>query len=146
MTSASLIASSSSNPPRRLGRSVLAVLAGFLVVAVLSLATDEGLHILGVYPPWGQPMFAPGLNLLALAYRVAFTVLGGYLTARLAPSEPMRHVWILGAIGFVLATLGVVATLPLHLGPAWYPIALALTSLPCVWLGGVLRRARLARA
>ena len=27
-----------------------------------------------------------------------------------------------------------------ELGPLWYPIALVLTGLPCVWLGGVLYR------
>ena len=24
------------------------------------------------------------------------------------------------------------------LGPDWYPVALALTAFPCVWLGGVI--------
>jgi len=40
----------------RFGRSVGAVLAGFVVVAGLSLATDQVLHVLRVYPPWGEPM------------------------------------------------------------------------------------------
>jgi hypothetical protein len=39
------------------------------------------LHILKVYPPWGRPMPEPGLNALALAYRMAFTIFGGYLAA-----------------------------------------------------------------
>lgn len=25
-------------------------------------------------------------------------------------------------------------------GPAWYPIALVLTAVPCAWLGGALHR------
>jgi hypothetical protein len=33
----------------------------------------------------------------------------------------------------------------MHLGPAWYPIAIALTVLPCAWLGGVLRIRQTAR-
>jgi hypothetical protein len=44
---------------------------GFVAVVVLSLGTDEALHLLKVYPPWGQPMFEPRLNLLALSYRMA---------------------------------------------------------------------------
>jgi hypothetical protein len=24
----------------------------------------------------------------------------------------------------------------MHLGPAWYPIAIAATALPCAWIGG----------
>jgi hypothetical protein len=29
----------------------------------------------------------------------------------------------------------------MDVGPAWYPIALGLTTLPCAWLGGALYRA-----
>lgn len=38
----------------------------------------------------------------------------------------------------VFAGFVTVVTLPLHLGPAWYPILIALTALPCAWLGGRL--------
>ena len=123
--------------PRGRLRSVGAVLAGFIVTAVLSLATDQLLHVLDVYPPWGQPMHEPALNALALAYRIVYSVMGGYITARLAPHSPVRHAVILGAIGFVFATAGAIATITKYdLGPDWYPIALALTALPCTWLGG----------
>lgn len=124
--------------PRRLWRSTGAVLAGFLTVVALSLVTDQLLHVLQVYPPWGQPMHEPGLNVLALTYRMIYTVLGGYVTARLAPRAPMRHVWVLAFIGLLLGTLGAIATIPMNFGPAWYPIALAVTAVPCTWLGGAL--------
>lgn len=125
--------------PRRRWRSVGAVFLGFITVVVLSVGTDQLLHVLQVYPPWGQPMYDPGLNLLALSYRIVYTILGSYLTARLAPYSPMRHVWALGVIGFIVGMAGAIATMPMHLGPEWYPIAIALTALPCAWLGGVLR-------
>ncbi len=128
--------------PRRLGRSVLAVFLGFVTVVVLSLGTDQILHVLKVYPPWGQPMYEPGLNLLALSYRIIYTVLGMYITAKYAPYLPMRHVWVAGFIGLVFGIVGVIAAIPLKLGPIWYPIAIALTALPCAWLGGVLYLAR----
>ena len=130
--------------PRRVGRSAAAVFLGFVTVVVLSLGTDQVLHVLQVYPPWGQAMYHPGLNLLALAYRIVYTVAGGYLTARLAPQNPIRHALILGVIGTVVGTAGAIATIPLHLGPSWYPIALAITGLPCTWLGGVLYQRRRA--
>ena len=117
-------------------RSIGAVLLGFVVVVVLSLGTDQVLHVLGVYPPWGQPMNDPGQNLLALGYRCLYGVLGSYLTAKFAPHSPMRHALIGGAIGFVVSTAGAIATIPMHLGPAWYPILLALSALPTAWLGG----------
>ena len=130
--------------PRRLGRSILAVFAGFLAIVVLSTATDAVLHATKIYPPPEEGLHDPWLNLLALAYRCVFTVLGGWLTARLAPSAPMRHAVILGVIGTFAGTAGVVATWNLGLGPHWYPIALAVSGLPLCWLGGVLAARRRA--
>ena len=66
---------------------------------ILSLVTDQVLHVLKVYPPWGEPMWDPGLNFLALSYRIVYTVLGGYLAARFAPRSPMRHAFVLAVIG-----------------------------------------------
>jgi hypothetical protein len=126
---------------RRLSQSAGAVFLGFVVVVLLSLGTDHVLHVLGVYPPWGEAMHAPRLNLLALSYRCVYAVIGSYLAARFAPRHPMRHALILGSIGFVLSLLGAIAAVSADLGPAWYPVALVLTALPCAWLGGVLHRA-----
>ncbi len=125
--------------PRSLWRSTGAIILGFVAVVVLSLGTDEVLHLLKVYPPWGQPMFDPRSNLLALSYQMVYSVIGSYIAARFAPRNPMRHAMILGAVGFVLSIPGVIfITTHANLGPAWYPIALVVTALPCAWLGGVL--------
>lgn len=126
------------NPPRRLGRTTIAVLTGFVVIVALSIGVDQVLHVLGVYPPWGQPMYDRTLNALALSYRILISVLGCYITARLAPHAPMRHALILGAIGVVVSTAGALATMGKNLGPMWYPLALVVVSLPCAWLGGRL--------
>lgn len=124
-------------------RSVAAVLLGFLSVAVLSLATDQVMHVLDVYPPWGEPMWDPSLNFLALSYRIVYTVLGGYITASLAPHSPMRHVAVVGILGLIAGTAGAIVAITMaNLGPNWYPIALAVTGFPCVWLGGVLHGVR----
>jgi hypothetical protein len=121
------------------GRSIAAVGVAIVANVVLSVAVDQLFHVLAVYPPWGQPMHESGDNLLALSYRIAFGILAGYMTARLAPRQPMRHVKVLGLIALVLASLGVLVTFAgPDLGPAWYPIALAITAYPCVWLGGRL--------
>jgi hypothetical protein len=129
---------STGSPPRQLGRSVAAVFIGFLVVVVLSLGTDEVFHLLQVYPPWNQPMPEPGLNLLALSYRLVYDTLGSYLMARLAPYAPMRHVWVGAGIGFVLSSAGAIGAIKMNIGPAWYPIALALSAWPTAWIGGHL--------
>jgi hypothetical protein len=121
---------------RRLG----ALFAGLLVVVLLSTGTDAVLHATGVYPPVGQPM-SDALFLLATAYRLAFGTLGSLVAARLAPVRPMGHALALGAVGTVLALAGLVATWSAALGPRWYPVALALTALPCACLGGRLAAA-----
>jgi hypothetical protein len=125
----------------RILRSTMAVFVGFISVAVLSLGTDQVLHVLEIYPPWGKPMHDPSLNVLALSYRIVYTILGGYITASLAPHAPMRHVIVVGIVGFVAGSAGAITAITVaDLGPDWYPIALALTAFPCVWLGGVLHR------
>ncbi len=131
---------------RHRGRSAGAVVGGFLVTAFLSLVTDVVVHASGVFPPWGEPM-AAALFVWATAYRIVFTVLGGYVTATLAPGRPMWHVTVLGALGTLAATIGALATWNAGpaFGPKWYPVLLVATALPCVWAGGALR-GRLQRA
>lgn len=119
-------------------RSFGSVLAGFAVVVILSIVTDEIMHATGIMPRGA--MWDPWHNGLALAYRCAFTVAGGWVTARLAPRNPMRHAAILGFLGTIAGIAGVVATWDLNLGPRWYPIALAVTAFPMCWLGGWLRQ------
>jgi len=125
-------------PPRRRWRSVGAIVAGFVAVFVLSLGTDQVLHALSVYPPWGEPM-AGALFMVATGYRIVYTILGGYITARLAPHAPVRHALILGLVGLVAGLIGVMVNVAKpELGPLWYSIAVLITGPPCAWLGGVL--------
>ncbi len=124
--------------PRRLGRSIAAIGAGFVATAALSMGTDAVLHATGVFPPQGTRMSDP-LFALALAYRAAATVAGGLVAARLAPYRPMAHAYVLAGLGAV-AGLGGVAVSVSHpeLGPLWYPIALVVTAVPCVLAGARL--------
>jgi hypothetical protein len=132
---------SETQPPRRPTQSVGAVLAGIAAGVVLSLGTDSALRAAGIFPPLGQqPPMSDSLFLLATAYRVVYGVAGSYIIARLAPNRPMRHALIGGALGLIVSTVGAVATWNHEppLGPHWYSLALAVTALPCAWLGGKL--------
>ena len=129
-------------PPRRIGRSILAVLVGMVVAVALTLATDEMLHRVGVFPPWGASMVGfDGALLLATVYRTVYGVLSSYLTAWLAPSRPMGHALVGGAIGLAVSLLGAAVTWNKGpaFGPHWYPVALIVLALPTAWLGGLLR-------
>jgi len=116
-------------------RSVVAVLAGVVFIIVVTTLVDVVLHTIGVYPPMNQPI-NDALALLATAYRIVISVAGAWLTARLAPNNPITHAMILGVVGTILGFVGVVATWNLGLGPRWYPIALAVLAIPQCWAGG----------
>jgi len=118
-------------------KSLWAVVAGVLVIIVVTTLVDIVLHAAHVFPPMNQPI-NDGLALLATCYRIVISVAGAWLTARLAPQEPMKHALILGAVGVVLGLVGVVATWNLGLGPHWYPIALVVLAIPQCWAGGKL--------
>ena len=116
-------------------KSIGAILAGLLAVIILTTLVDIALHALAVFPPLGAPL-DNRLSLIATSYRILLGIAGAYLTARLAPGEPMKHAMILGVIGTILGVVGVVATWGKGMGPAWFPIALAVLAVPQSWLGG----------
>jgi len=129
---------------RRILRRVGAVLAGLILIIILDNGLDAIMHATGVYPPWFQPM-ATHLWLLAFSYRAIDGIVGSYVTARLAPDRPLAHALVLGALGVVFSTIGVIATWNKgpEFGPKWYPIALVLIAIPCSLIGGMLRRRQL---
>ena len=111
---------------------IRAVLAGFLIIAILSTAADMVMHASGIYPPPGTRM-ADHLFIPATLYRIAFGILGSWITARLAPNAPMKHALILGGIGVLVSSGGAMAMW--DMGPAWYSLAIIAIALPCAWLG-----------
>jgi hypothetical protein len=130
------------NPPRQIGRSIIAVLVGMLVGIVLTIATDIVLHQIGVFPPWGASMVGyDGALGLATAYRTVYGMVASYLIARLAPNRPMQHALVGGLVGLAVSILG--AALTWNKGPAfgphWYPLELIVLAVPQAWAGGKLR-------
>jgi len=121
-------------------RSAGAVLAGFFATALLSVGTDAVLHATGVFPPMDVRM-SDGLFVVAAVYRALFTVVGGAVTARLAPSSPGRHAAALCGLGLLggLAGLSVAIAHP-ELGPLWYSASIPLSAVPCIALGAWLAR------
>ena len=119
-------------------KSILAVLAGLLFIGFTHTLTDTILETSNVFPPPSEGLHVTWMVLLALGYRVVLSIAGCFITAKLAPQNPMKHALILGFIGVFLATFGAVVAIPLNLSPTWYPIALIIVTLPCAWLGGKL--------
>lgn len=129
-------------PPSRIGRSVSAILLGMVVGVALTVGTDQVLHKIGVFPPWGASMAGyEGALLLATIYRAIYQILSSYVTARFAPDRPMGHALTGGIIGLAVSILGAAVTWNKGpaFGPHWYPVALIVLALPTAWLGGKLR-------
>src|SRR5262245_9547939 len=115
-------------------KSIGAVFAG-IVANFLAVPIDAVMHAQGIFPPDGQDM-SDGLFGLAFAYRAALAVLGGYVTARLAPQNPMKHAMILAGIGLLLSSAGAAAMW--SVGHVWYPLALIAICVPASWAGARL--------
>ena len=119
-------------PLKNVFKSIGAVFAGFLVIVILSVLTDTVFEQTGVLPRGS--LFGAGPVLLALTYRILYSVIGCYLAARLAPDRPMGHALALGVVGVFVSAIGSIAAR--GLAPAWYVWALILVALPCAWVGG----------
>ena len=124
-------------------KSVWAVVAGFIVIVILSMGMDAVMHVAGIFPPWGEVM-TNGLYAWATVYRVVFSIVGCYVAARLAPNRPMAHALWLGVLGVVISAVATIVTWSRgpSFGPHWYPIALVLVSIPCAWVGGKIYEKR----
>jgi hypothetical protein len=121
------------------------VVVGALAAIVTTILIDVALHALHVYPPLDEPI-DDSLALLASSYRLVIGVAAGSLVARLAPHSPMKHALVLGALGGIVALIGVITTWDTDLGPKWYPISLVVLALPEAWLGAKLAMTRRAEA
>jgi len=132
--------------PRRIGRSIAAVLAGMFLGIILTIGTDVILHAVHVFPPWGASMVGfDGALLLATVYRTVYGVAASYLVARLAPDRPMQHALVGGVVGLAVSILGAAVTWNKGpaFGPHWYPLALIVLAMPQAWLGGKLYETKL---
>lgn len=122
-------------------RSVGAVVAGFVAVFVLAVLTDIVLVTVRVLPAMEHPeLYSDTLYALIFLYTAVYSGVGGYLTARLAPTRPIAHALVLGVLGTLASTLGAVANWSKAAGHEWYPIALVIIAIPACWLGGWLQQ------
>jgi hypothetical protein len=71
-------------------RSIVAVLAGIVFIVAASTCTDLALEH-SVLPAMKTAQTSPALLTLALAYRSVYAVIGGWISAKLAPDHPMTH-------------------------------------------------------
>jgi hypothetical protein len=118
-------------------RSIGAVVVGFLFISALSFGSDIMLRV--TFPDdVDVPVRIVSARVLSLSLISAavYATVGCYLTARLAPSRPMWHALVLGALVLVFTELN--ATALWMLAATWYKLASLALVMPCAWLGGWL--------
>lgn len=116
-------------------KSIGVIIVGFILVAALSIALDYVFETLGIFPGITHPeLYTPWMLIIALTYRSLATILGGYITASIAPANPMRHIYVFAVLGFIGGVAGAINGW--NYGNHWYPILLAITGPFFVWLGG----------
>ena len=119
-------------------RRSLAVVAGFVAVAVLSIGTDALMHGTGVFPAETAAM-TTGLFGIAAIYRALFTVVGGAITTALSREASYLPAQILAGLGLLGGLAGVAAWFATPgLGPLWYVLSIPISAVPCTLLGGWL--------
>jgi hypothetical protein len=122
---------------RPLVRSILAVLAGYLVLVVGIGVTD---FVLSLLSPSGYPNGPkPGAKwmIIELVIGAFLIVCGGYLTASLARRAEMRHAL---ALGVLTATIAAISLIIYHgLQPVWFQLVVVLVAIPAALAGGRLK-------
>jgi hypothetical protein len=132
-------------------RSIIAVLGG---IGLLSIVV-EVLEFTLVNAVAGEPVtdlpeyFAvrnqPAILTAKLGYNSVGAVLGGYLTARVAGRQEMRHGWAAALIQTLALIWGFTAGAYAEFTPAWMRVALVLLTGPAMLVGASIR-ARAARS
>ena len=117
-------------------RSVLAVIVGYAIFA----ASGFALFRITGQPPHGEA--SPLFKLGAVAYGVAFALLGGYIGGLVAGRRPLAH----GGAVAVLLALGAAASLAATIGRGaiWSQVCTLLFMAPAA-VGGAWLRRRTAR-
>lgn len=125
-------------------RSILAIVAGFVAIAVLALGADAVVRrALPQFFGPGDRSDHTGMLIVMIVYSTVFAAAGAWLTARLAPSHPLRHALILGALGLVLAVPVTIAHW--NTAPVWFHVATLALTMPAAWVGGAMVERKAAR-
>ena len=112
-----------------------AILLAFVDSALLSILTDYLLEAIGVLPNPEKGLFETWAILLVLFYRGAYTILAGFIVAKVAPNKPMLYAVILGIIGTTITVISNSRPEVADKAPLWYGYTLAAITIPCLWLG-----------
>ena len=123
---------------KNVGRTIIAVLAGAAVWAVLWVGGTQAAA--AAFPDLlaaRQPVTHTGALIGLIIYSLPLSVLAGYVTAAVAVGDRMRAVWILSVLQLALGVF--VETSSWSLTPVWYHLVFLALIVPATVYGGALR-------
>jgi hypothetical protein len=121
-----------------MARSVLAVIAGYLIFALSAFAFFQ---ISGQPPHQAAPT---PIMLGSIVFGMVFALLGGYVAAWLARRRPLAHGVAVGGVLALGAAISLLSTL--GKGAVWSQVAALTLMAPSAVVGGWLRLRQLASA
>ena len=120
--------------PSRIGRTIVAVVAGYAANVILVAGTEQLLSSLAAGVDVSLPLYYFVLDLVS---QCLYTVIGGYVCSAVArPCRPLARYGLIG-LGVTVGTVSLVVSWETE--PHWYGIALLAVYPPCVWIGWKLR-------
>lgn len=118
-------------------RSILAVLAGIVSWAVLWVGSNAILASLFAAQYKVEKKDYVPLLLLLIVLSLIFSIIAGFITARLAQRKEMAHTLVLGVLQLAMGIAAQMANYDAL--PLWYHITFLLLLIPGNVLGGLLR-------
>jgi hypothetical protein len=122
----------------RLGRAILAVIAGAAVWAVLWIGGTQAAQ--AAFPSLlaqGQPITHVGALVGLIVYSVPLSILAGYITATVMGRDAMPVVWVLAVLQLIFGIIAEVSAW--NLAPLWYHVTFLALVVPATVYGGRLR-------
>lgn len=110
-------------------RSVVAVLAGIVVLTAASFAIEAAVGFFFPRSPW--------FRILTYAYGMLCVAAGGFVTAWIARRFPVQHAILMGVAQAGLTVLAMFSPESNHASPLQW-ILIAACSIPAAVLGGIL--------
>ena len=127
---------------RRMARSLLAVVAGYvvMVVGVIAMTAVAGKLFAGAVPAEGSS--TTGYLILNLLYGFAFALLGGYVAGVIARRGPVLHAIAVAVVMVIMAFIA----MKTYAGqePSWYQRGHFGTAIPALF-GGWIRARQVSR-
>ena len=121
-----------------MGRSILALLAGFIAEPLLVIAADLLYSRINSHAFTSDGLVFGTAAGVVLIYVQIINAISGYITGRIAPRNPVGHALILGVIGFILCVI--VSWKRWGLEPHWFLLGSIVLAIPSTVLGGYLAR------